>query len=135
MHRQVVGAVLVFRNVTADYVAPQQLNDSAARVQTVLNTVCDGIVTLHAQGGIIESASPAVERLFGYSAAELKGRAFGVLIPELDQSHCQVLSEQGDVLAWPPTAAVSREVAGIRKDGSAVPLEITLTDMVLGGEP
>lgn len=135
VHRQVVGAVLIFRNVTADYVAQQQLNDSAARVQTVLNTVCDGIVTLHAQGGIIESANPAVERLFGYSAAELKGRAFGVLIPELEQSHCQVLSEQGDVPAWPPTAAVSREVAGICKDGSAFPLEITLTDMVLGGEP
>ena len=130
---QVVGAVLIFRNVTADYVARQQLNDSAARVQTVLNTVCGGIVTLHAQGGIIESANPAVERLFGYSAAELKGRAFGLLIPELDQSHCQVLSGQGDAVARPRTAAVSWEVTGIRKDGSAFPLEMTLSDMVLGG--
>ena len=73
---QVVGAVLVFRNVTDEYAAQQTLRDSAARVQTILNTVGDGIVTLHAEGGIMESANPAIEHLFGYSAAELIGKGF-----------------------------------------------------------
>ena len=49
----VVGAVLIFRNVTAEYAAQQTLRDSAARVQTILNTVSDGIVTLHALGSTI----------------------------------------------------------------------------------
>ena len=36
---QVVGAVLVFRNVTAEYAVQQAMRDSAALVQAILNTV------------------------------------------------------------------------------------------------
>lgn len=68
---QVVGAVLVFRNVSAEYAAQQAVRDSAALVQTILNTVVDGIVTIHADGGAIESANPAIECMFGYNADEL----------------------------------------------------------------
>jgi PAS domain S-box-containing protein len=70
---QVVGAVLVFRNVTGEYAAQQALRDSAALIQTILNTVVDGVITIHAAGGIVETANPAAEQMFGYSAAELVG--------------------------------------------------------------
>lgn len=82
---EVIGAVLVFRNVTEEHAVQLALRDSAALVQTILNTVVDGIVTLHARGGIVETVNPAAERMFGYSAAELKGKDFSLLIPELDQ--------------------------------------------------
>jgi PAS domain S-box-containing protein len=65
---QVVGAVLVFRDVTEEYAAQQALRDSAALIQTILNTVVDGIITLHASGGIVETVNPAAERMFGYTA-------------------------------------------------------------------
>nr|WP_295776214.1 PAS domain S-box protein [Rhodoferax sp.] len=128
----VVGAVLVFRNVTAEHAAQQTLRDSAARVQTVLNTVGDGIVTLHAQGGIIESANPAIEHMFGYSAAELKGKAFGFLIPELDQEQHNVALEHYGVSDAARAIGQGREVMGFRKDGSFFPLEIAVSDMLLG---
>jgi PAS domain S-box-containing protein len=130
----VVGAVLVFRNVTAEYTAQQTLRDSAARVQTILNTVGDGIVTLHALGGIIESTNPAVQQMFGYSAVELQGKSFGFLIPELDQEqHHVALDHYG---ASPAARAIGqgREVMGFRKDGSFFPLEIAVSDMKLGSE-
>lgn len=133
-HTRVVGAVLVFRNVTDEYAAQQTLRDSAARVQTVLNTVSDGIVTLHAEGGIMESANPAIERLFGYSAAELRGKGFGLLIPELDQAQHNVSLEHYGVSDEARTIGLGREVEGVRKDGSHFPLEITVSEMVLGGE-
>ncbi len=131
---QVVGAVLVFRNVTGEYAAQQTLRDSAARVQTILNTVGDGIVTLHALGGIIESANPAIEQMFGYSAAELKGKAFGFLIPELDQEQHNVALEHYGVSDEARAVGLGREVMGFRKDGSFFPLEIAVSDMALGGE-
>jgi PAS domain S-box-containing protein len=131
---QVVGAVLVFRNVTDEYAAQQTLRDSAARVQTVLNTVSDGIVTLHADGGIMESANPAIERLFGYSAAELKGKGFGLLIPELDQEQHNVSLGHYGVSDEARTVGLGREVVGVRQDGRRFPLEITVSEMVLGGE-
>jgi len=82
---RVVGAVLVFRDVTQEYAAQQALRDSAAQIQTILNTVVDGIITLQARGGIIETVNPAAEKMFGYSAAELIGQNFSLLIPELDR--------------------------------------------------
>jgi PAS domain S-box-containing protein len=131
---QVVGAVLVFRNVTDEYAAQQTVRDSAARVQTILNTVSDGIVTLHADGGIMESANPAIEHLFGYSAAELDGKGFGLLIPELNQEQHNVSLEHYGVSDEARTVGLGREVVGVRKDGSRFPLEITVSEMVLGGE-
>ncbi|MES2950829.1 MAG: PAS domain S-box protein [Pseudomonadota bacterium] len=110
------------------------MRDSAARVQTILNTVGDGIVTLHALGGIIESANPAIEQMFGYSAAELKGKAFGFLIPELDQEQHNVALEHYGVSDEARAVGLGREVMGFRKDGSFFPLEIAVSDMALGGE-
>ena len=130
----VIGAVLVFRNVTAEYAAQQTLRDSAARVQTILNTVSDGIVTLLARGGIIESANPAVEHMFGYNAAELKGKAFGFLIPELDQERHSVALEHYGVSDAARAIGQGREVMGFHKDGSFFPLEITVSEMALGGQ-
>jgi PAS domain S-box-containing protein len=81
---RVVGAVLVFRNVTEEYAVQQALRDHSALIQTILNTVVDSIITLHASDGIIERVNLAAEWMFGYAANELVGRNICLLIPELD---------------------------------------------------
>ncbi|NVO07435.1 MAG: PAS domain S-box protein, partial [Rhodoferax sp.] len=53
----VIGAVLVFRNVTEEHAVQQALHDSSALVQTIFNTVEDGILTIHAQGARLESVN------------------------------------------------------------------------------
>ena len=68
---QVVGAVLVFRDVTRRICSgTQTLRDKAALIQTILNTVVDGIITFRASSGIVETVNRAAEQMFGYSAAE-----------------------------------------------------------------
>ncbi len=131
---EVVGTVLVFRNVTAEHTAQQTLRDSAARVQTILNTVGDGIVTLQALGGTIESANPAIEKMFGYTAGELTGKSFGFLVPELDQEQPHVSLEHYGASAEARALGQGREVMGFRKDGSFFPLEIAVSEMTLGGQ-
>jgi PAS domain S-box-containing protein len=131
---QVVGAVLVFHNVTAEYAVQQSLRDSAALVQTILNTVVDGIVTIHAHGGVIESVNPAIEAMFGYSAAELDGHHLSQLIPELDQEQHNVSLAYYGVSAEARAIGVGREVIGRRKNGSAFPLEIAVSEMMLRGQ-
>ncbi len=82
---QVVGAVLVFRDVTAERAANQTVHDSTALIQTILNSVVDGIITLRASDTVIETINPAAARMFGYAPAELIGKSFSQLIPELDR--------------------------------------------------
>jgi len=130
----VIGAVLVFRNVTDEYQAQQALHDSAVRVQTILNTVGDGIVTLVAATGVMESSNPAIERMFGYSADELKGKGFGFVVPELDQNHQSVSLEHYAAPSDAQALGLGREAMGFRKDGSFFPLEIKVSEMLLGGE-
>ena len=133
---QVIGAVLVFRDVTGEYAAQQALSDSAALIQTILNTVADGIITLHARDGVIETANPAAEHMFGYNAAELIGQKFSMLIPELDRA-----AHNGDgsleyygASDEARAVGLGREVVGRRKDGSAFPMEMAVSDMWLGGQ-
>ncbi|MDO8670369.1 MAG: PAS domain S-box protein, partial [Dehalococcoidia bacterium] len=130
----VIGAVLVFRDVTEEYAAQQALRDSNALIQTVLNTVADGIITIYARGGMVKTVNPAAERMFGYSAAELIGQNFSLLIPELDQDQRNGSLEYYSASDEARAVGLGREVLGRRHDGSVFPMEMAVSEMWLGGE-
>ena len=130
----VVGAVLVFRDVSKDYAAKQVLRDNATRIQTILNTVADAIITFHAHNGLVETVNPAAEKMFGYSAEALIGQPFSLLIPELDpdqrKGSLEFYSASDQALA----VGLGREVVGQRYDGSVFPLEIAVSEMWLDSQ-
>jgi PAS domain S-box-containing protein len=131
---QVVGAVLVFRNISDEYAAQQALRDGAALVQTILNTVVDGLVTVNANGGIVETINPAIEMMFGFTGPELLGKPLSMLIPELDQNQRNLSIEYYGASDEARAMGVGREVVGQRKDGSTFPLEIAVSEMTLRGQ-
>ena len=131
---KVIGAVLVFRDVTGEYAAEQALRDSNELIQTVLKTVGDGIITLLANGGIVATVNPAAERMFGYDTDELIGLAFCKLIPELDKEPTNSSLEYYSASDEARAAGLGREVMGTRKDGSLFPIEMAVSEMWLGGQ-
>ncbi|OGI44643.1 MAG: hypothetical protein A2V92_05890 [Candidatus Muproteobacteria bacterium RBG_16_65_31] len=98
----------------------QALHTAHRRLQAVLQHAIDGIVTLDAQGRI-ESANPAAEKIFGLSAEQILGRAFGELVPyfRMDDFEQENLHHI--------------EVGGRRHDGAAIPLMLGLSRMDLEG--
>ena len=130
----VVGAVLVFRDVTAEYRVQQALRDNTSLIQAILNTVVDGIITLRARGATITTVNPSAEMLFGYSSTELMGQNFSLLIPELDQDQRNGSLEYYQASDTARASGVGREVLGKRKDGSYFPMEIAMSEMWLGKE-
>jgi PAS domain S-box-containing protein len=133
---KVIGAVLVFRDVTEEYAIQQTLRDNTAQIQTILNTVVDGIITLHASDGMVETVNPAAERMFGYQMSELIGQNFSLLIPELDRNQHSGNGSLEYYSASDEARAIGlgREVVGRRKDGSIFPMEISVSEMRLGGQ-
>ncbi len=133
---QVIGAVLVFRDVTEEYAAQQLARDSATKIQAILNTVVDGIITLQAQGGTVETVNPAIEKMFGYTSAELVGKNFQLLIPELGWSQGKGVKPLDFFIETQRAegATPGREVIGRRKNGSIFSLEMAVSEMWLGGE-
>jgi len=130
---EVVGAVLVFRNVTEEYAAQQALHDNSALIQAVLNTVVDGIITLQASDGMIETVNPATEVMFGYQAKELAGCNISLLIPELVGDHRNGFLVEGSARSEIGASGRGRERIGRNKNGREFPLEIASSEMWLGG--
>ncbi len=88
-----------------------------SRLNAVLDVAADGIITTD-QHGIIVSANPAVETIFGYNHEEILGRhASSLLSPPHEfipyDSSDQCYSER-------------REIVGLRKDGQVFPLELAV---------
>ncbi|MFA6922257.1 MAG: PAS domain S-box protein, partial [Gallionella sp.] len=131
---QVIGTVLVFRDVTLEYAAQQRLRDSTALLQTIFNTVADGIITLHAHDGLIETVNLAAERMFGYSATELIGQNFSKLVSEPDREQNNGIIEMLNTGDEAHASGPGRDVLGRHRDGSIFPMEIVTREMQLGGQ-
>ena len=129
---ELIGAVLVFRDITSENVAQQALIDSTALVQTILSTVVDAIVTFDVRTNLIETVNAAAEKMFGYDADELIGKRFSEIVPELSNDDGSL-----DYYRSPPEDAANgliREVPGLHKDGYFFPMEISVSEMRLGGQ-
>ncbi len=130
---EVIGAVLVFRDVTRDYQLEQTLHDKTALIETILGTVADGIITLEAAGGMLATVNPAAERMFGYTATELIGKNVSLLVPALNRTSAANGLEYYKPSEEERASGRGREVMGRRKDGSLFPIEIAVSEMELAG--
>ena len=118
-------------DVTEHQAAEAALRESEARLQAIVRTAADAIMTID-EGGTIESVNPAGERMFGYVAAELVGYRVTKIMPE------PVRSEHDEHVARYLRTDEARiigrkcEVNGRRKDGSTFPVELSVSEVRLG---
>jgi PAS domain S-box-containing protein len=134
LDNKIVGAVLVFRDVTEEYALQQALHDSNALVHAIVNTVVDSIITLRFNDSAIQTVNSTTEKMFGYSAAELIGQNFNLLMPGLDQDigkQCLAVANKNNNTQ---NVGFGCEVVGRRKNGSLFPMEIAIGEMWLNGE-
>lgn len=101
------------------------------RLDMLMEHAADSILIL-SEGGIIDTVNAAAERLFGWSAAELAGREFGMLLAAT-QAHPSPLC--GDLLdgAGGLIGGGPRELVGQRKNGSIFALELSTSEVRLEG--
>ena len=128
-----IGVSAIARDVTQRREDLQQLQDSEARLRSILESAVDGIVVIDSRGRI-ETFNPAAERLFGYTASEVAGQNVNVLMPsphheEHDRYMANYLST-----GVAKIIGIGREVIGRRKDGTTFPLHLSVGEMVVGGE-
>ncbi|NKE66940.1 PAS domain S-box protein [Ramlibacter sp. RBP-2] len=113
--------------------ALEQYAESEARLRAVFDHALDAIITIDT-GGIVQSFNPAAERIFGWSEREMVGRNVNVLMPSPDRErHDSYLAEY--MAGGPPSIiGVGRLVTGRRKDGTPVPLDLAVSEMLVGDQ-
>ena len=108
--------------------AEQALRDSEERLQAILNSAADAIITAD-EHGIIQSFNPAAERMFGYRQGEVIGQNVKVLMPSpFREEHDSYLARY---LATGEARiiGISREVVASRKDGTTFPADLAVSEL------
>jgi two-component system, LuxR family, sensor kinase FixL len=72
--------VSIHRDITGRRQAERTLRDREERMQAILNTAADAIITIDRRG-IITAVNLATERMFGYTQHELVGQNVKILLP------------------------------------------------------
>ncbi len=126
-------ATLIEANRSEQYrrESEEDLRDSEARVRAILDNVLDGIITIDEEG-MVEIFNPAAERIFGYDAGEVVGGSVNLLVPsphgEKHDRYIRNYLETGHA----KIIGIGRKTEGKRKDGSIFPLELAVSEILLG---
>lgn len=101
-------------------------------LRSILETVPDAMVVID-ERGLMSDFSPAAERLFGWTAAEVKEQNVAMLMPspyrEAHDSYLERYYRTGERRI----IGTGRVVVGQRRDGSTFPMELAVGEMRLDG--
>ena len=124
--------VLGFTSMMSVVEFRMKLRDSEARTRAVIDTALDAVITMNAQGDIMEWNRQA-ETIFGWSRGEAIGRELAdtIIPPQYREAHRKGLRH---FLATGQGPVLNRriEISAIRRDGSQFPVELAVCPLKTG---
>ena len=101
----------------------------------ILDNALDCIITMGADGRVLEF-NPAAERMFGFGRHEVVGKELAELIipPRMREQHRRGLAHYLKT-GEGPVVGKRIEIAGVRKDGSEILVELAITALKLDSSP
>ena len=125
--------ISIFKDITERRRTEAALLAFANRMHAILSSMFDAVITADEQG-VIETFNDAAERLFGWRAYEVIGRSLAILMPPpLQDQHDAFMS---NYRRGGPARNIGkeRELVAQRKDGTLVPIELAITEILDQGE-
>ena len=105
----------------------QDAQDTARRLEAIIDSAVDGIITID-ERGTIESVNRAAEDVFGWSRSEMVGASVTMLMPSpYREEHDEYIgrflrTREARIIG------IGREVVGLRKDGTEFPLYLAVSE-------
>lgn len=131
-HEETLEAQVAARTQALE-AANRELAGQQAELSALLDHLTDAVIRIDSRG-IIHYANPAVEPLLGYTPTELLGHNVSRLTP---QPHAA--AHDGYIARYLATGEAhvigrGREVEAQRKDGTRLPMWLTITEYTVGNE-
>jgi len=110
----------------------EEVHSRQARLESILGSAAEGIITMD-ENGIIEAFNKAAEELFGYRADEVLGTAIGQLFPgEIQASQNSVVADLCHGKIRKTDSEI--ETSGLHRDGHIFPMSIKISEMTVSGQ-
>jgi len=112
--------------------ALRTLASEKKRAELILNSIGDAVITIDAQG-LVLSANPAAEKIFGYAQGEIIGQNIKLLMATAHEAQHDAHLDRYHRTGQAHILGVEREVTARRRDGSTFPIEIHIAEFELEG--
>jgi diguanylate cyclase (GGDEF)-like protein/PAS domain S-box-containing protein len=100
---------------------------------TIMERAADGIIIIDDKG-VIELFNTAAEDIFGYPSSQVKGRNVSMLMPEkYADRHDEYMKNYPSKTIKDKSNIFNREFEGLRKNGSTVPLSVSVSEINIQG--
>ena len=118
----------ICRDLTNINAENKRITEDKIRLDAVINTAVDGIITID-EKGTIETVNPAAAHLFGYEPKEMIHQNINMLMatPHHEQ-HNQYLKNYLST-GIKKIIGIGRQVEGLRKDGTLFPFKLSISEI------
>lgn len=108
-----------------------ELAQSEGRLQAIVETAVDAIITIDERGHI-SSFNSAATRMFGFTPDEIRGQNISMLMPSPYREEHDGYMRNYQRTGIKKIIGIGREATGQRKDGSLFPVEVAVSETALG---
>ena len=109
----------------------RELKEREATLQAILRTAVDAIVVINSRGEIL-IFNPAAERMFGYTTQEVVDQKINMLMPSPYRDEHDGYLARYQKTGEKRIIGVGRRVEGLHKDGSTFPVDLAVSEVILG---
>ncbi|MEX1166104.1 MAG: PAS domain S-box protein [Hydrogenophaga sp.] len=106
----------------------EQSLQRVSRLRAILDTAADAIIGV-SPDGIIDSANPAAERMFGRQAADILGQPLSVFLEGMDAAALRQAMADGMLIYSTQTRIGRLELNALRHGGTPFPIEVLLGEI------
>jgi PAS domain S-box-containing protein len=131
---ELTAAIETLQDITERKRVEESLAESESKLRTLTNTAADVIVMIDAEDKITYW-NPAGKRILGYSAEEVLGKDLALIIPHrYREAHKKAFNKFVETGRVAKGLRKQYEVAAIKKDGTEVPVELSISGLRVQGK-